>query len=742
MSEAAPDPKENMGRPAPRIDGQLKVTGQAKYGSDFQVARPAYAYLVTSSIARGTITGFDDSDAKKVPGVLLIMTHENTKVPGEFKFFGSGGESCTAKKPLDSNWINHDGDYVAVVVAETYENAREAAHRFKVHYAPQQPTATMDQPNTEVHEAVKVSPRHKEDPKAGNAEQALEQSEVTLDAEYYTPTQHHNPIELFSTTCIWNGDELTVYEPSQFVVGMKHGLARQLKIKPSQVRYISPFVGGAFGSKGNLTPRTVLIAMAARQLNRPVKLVATRDQGFTIATYRAETRHHLKLGADRDGRLKAYWHEAWEMTSRTDDYVVGGVDSTSAMYQTPNVWTKVWLVKGDRNTPGFMRSPPEVPYMYALEAAMDEIAVKLNMDPVEFRRINDTMVNPTTGAPYTSRSLMKCYDEAARAFGWSNRNPQPGSMREGEWLIGWGCATATYPTQMNPCAARVRLDRQGNLRVQVGAHDVGTGAYTVIGQMAAMMLNQPLERVRVELGDSELPPGPVAGGSITTASACSAVKGACGLIQVKLFQRTGEDAMSGVTPKDLANAFDRFGSNVIEEFHEWVPVDAKPGSAEGLYDGKVGITGGPLKDKTMFAFGAQFVEVRVNMRTREIRVPRVAGAFAAGRIMNPRTARSQLMGGMIWGVSAALHEETEIDKRNARYVNDNLADYLVPVNADIKELEVILVPEVDEKVNPAGVKGLGELGNVGMNAAVANAVYHETGNRIRALPIRIDDFFS
>lgn len=668
------------------------------------------------------------------------MTHENTKVPGEFKFFGNGGESSTSKKPLSGNWIDHDGDYVAVIVAETYENAREAAYRFKVKYDAQQPTATMDQPNTEVHDASKVSAKHK-DPVVGNANEALSQSDVVIDAEYRTPTQHHNPIELYTTTCVWRGNELTVYEPSQFVVGLKHGLARQLNIEPNQVKVISPFVGGAFGSKGSLTPRTCLIAMAARQLNRPVKLVPTRDQCFTIATYRAETRHHVKMGADKQGKLKAYWHEAWEMSSRPDDYVVFGVEATTAMYQTPNIWAKVHIVKGDRNTPGFMRSPPEVPYMFALESAMDEMAVKLNMDPIEFRRINDTKINPVTGAPYTSRSLMKCFDEASAAFGWQKRNPQPLSMRDGEWLIGWGCATSTYPTQVNPCAARVRLDRQGNIRVQVAAHDVGTGAYTVIGQMAAIMLNQPLEKVFVELGQSELPPGPVAGGSITTASACSAVKGACGLIQTKLFRRTGEDAMKDVTPAQLGAAFDVFGSNVIEEYHEWVPVDSKNGDAEALYQGKSTITGGPLQNKTMFAFGAEFVEVRVNSRTREIRVPRLVGAFAAGRIMNPRTARSQLMGGLIWGVSAALHEKTEIDERNARYVNDNIAEYLIPVNADIEDVKVILVPEVDDKVNPAGVKGLGELGNVGTNAAVANAVYHATGKRIRTLPIRIDDFF-
>jgi xanthine dehydrogenase YagR molybdenum-binding subunit len=741
MSEAVPAPKENMGQPAPRIDGRAKVTGQAKYASDFQVPRPAYACLVTSSIARGSITGIDESEARKVPGVLLIMTHENTKVPGEFSFFAKGGEAMTVKKPLDGNRVYYSGDYVALAVAETFESAREAAQRLKVSYEAEQPTATMDQPGTELREAAKVSSRH-HDPQAGNAEEALSQSEVSLDAEYYTPTQHHNPIELFTTTCAWDGDRLTVYEPSQFVYGMKFGLARELNIDPEKITAVSPFVGGAFGSKGSITPRTVLVAMAAKQLNRPVKLVPTRDQGFTIATYRAETKHHIKLGADRSGKLRAFSHEAWEMTSRTDDYVVGGVTATSAMYQTPNVRTKVWVVKGDRNTPGFMRSPPEVPYMFALESAMDEMAIKLNMDPVEFRRINDTMVNPTTGAPYTSRSLMKCYDEASKAFGWEGRNPQTSSMRDGDWLVGWGCATATYPTQLNPCAARVRMDRQGNVRVQVAAHEIGNGAYTVIGQMAAEMLNQPLEKVSVELGKSDLPPGPVAGGSVTTASACSAVKGACALIQMKLFQRTGDDAMRGITPEELAAAFGRIGSNAIEEFHEWTPPGAKPGAAQALFEGKVQISGGPEKDRTMFAFGAEFVEVRINVRTREIRVPRLVGAFAAGRIMNPRTARSQLMGGMIWGVSAALHEATEIDERYARYVNNDLASYLVPVNADIREVKIILVPEVDGKVNPAGVKGLGELGNVGTNAAVANAVYHATGKRIRALPIRIDGFFA
>ncbi len=738
MTVAAPEPKENMGLPLPRIDARAKVTGEAKYASDFAVQRPGFAYLVTSSIARGKITAFDDSEVRAMPGILLVMTHENTTIPGKFTFMGAGGSGSTTAKPLSSPTVLHDGDIVAMIVAESYELAREAAHRLKVSYEAQTPAATLESAGVEFRVAADISPIHK-DPSLGDAAKAYAAAELKIDAEYRTPTQHHNPIELFATTCVWNGDELTVYEPSQWVIGMKHGLAAQLDIKPEQVKVISPYVGGAFGSKGGITQRTSLVALAARRLNRPVKLVVTRDQGFTTTTYRAETKHHVKMAADASGKLTAYSHEAWEMTSRTDDYVVGGNTNTVAMYACPNIWTKVHVVKGDRNTPGFMRSPPEVPYMFALECAMDELAERVKMDPVEFRRVNETRVNPVNGAPYTSRSLLQCYEQASKAFGWEKRNARPGSMRDGDWLIGWGCATATYPTLHNPVAVRVRLDDRGNIRVQCAAHDVGTGAYTVIGQFAAEWLGQPIEKVRVELGNSELPPGPVAGGSVTTASVCSAVQNACILIQTKLMKRFGRTAMQNISAADLQSAFQGFGASSIEEYVEWAQKDARPGAIRGLEEGKVGISGGPTDERTMFAFGAEFIEIRIHPRTREIRVPRMVGAFAAGRIVNPRTARSQLMGGLIWGVSSALHEATEIDERNARYVNDNIAEYLVPVNADVQHVEVILVPEIDTEINPAGVKGLGELGNVGTNAAVANAVYHATGKRHRELPIRIEN---
>jgi xanthine dehydrogenase YagR molybdenum-binding subunit len=736
--DAAMQPKENMGAPAPRLDGVPKVTGQALFAADFPIPRLTHAYLVTSAIAKGRLLSFDDSEAAKMPGVLLILSQANTKVPGEFKFIGLGGRAMSGLKPLSSDEVLYGGQIIGMVVAETVEQAREAAYHIKVKYEIEQPISTLDSPGVQIIEAENAGTHYK-NISAGNPTEAFQSADVQLDEEYRTPIQHHNPIELFSTTCLWNGDKLTVYEPSQWVIGLKHGLAAQLSMDPDKIEVWAPFTGGAFGSKATVTPRTSLVAIAAQRLNRPVRLVVSREQGYTTATYRAETKQRVRLAANRDGKLTSYLHDGWEMTSIPDNYVVGGTTETTAMYACPNIEATVYVVKGNRNTPGFMRSPPEVPYMFALESAMDELAEKLGLDPVEFRRRNDTNVNPVNGAPYTSRSLVECYEQAARAFGWEKRNPRPRSMQSGEWLIGWGCATACYPTQMNPAAVRIRFDQNGAILVQSAAQDIGTGAYTVIGQQAAEWLGQPLRNVRVQLGFSELPPGPVAGGSVTTASVCSAVELTARKIQQKLFNREGRDLMQGLPPQELAAAFARFGAPVIEETAVYTPEGAKASATTRLYQGDVGITGGVTKTATMFALGAEFVEVMIHKRTKELRVPRLVGAFAAGRIMNTRTAHSQLMGGMIWGMSSALLEATEIDTRSARYMNHNLAEYLIPVNADIEQVEVILVPEIDNKVNPAGVKGIGELANVGTNAAVANAVYHATGKRLRRLPIRIDD---
>ncbi len=756
MSAAAPQPLANMGAPESRMDGRAKVTGEARYPSDMPLSNPAFAYLITSAIAKGRINAIDQLRARAVPGVIEIFTHENTGDLKEVKFASGGAGASTSIQQLGPE-IFHDGQIIAMIVADTFEAAREAAYALNVSYTPAPAAATLDSPGVEIQDVSELPSNSKELPNVGNTDAALQTADVVVDTQYGTPTQHHTPIELFTTTCVWNGDQLTVHEPSQFMYGLKNNLARKLDVAPEQVRAISHYVGGAFGSKAQLTPRTGLVAFAARKLNRPVKLVATRDQGFTIATYRAETRHRIRLGARRDGKLVGYVHEGFEITSRPDPYFVAGVEDAARLYAYGAVKTKVNIVHADRNTPGFMRSPPVVPYIYAIETAMDELAVKLGMDPVEFRRVNDTTTDPISGKPYSSRSLMQCYDQAKAAFGWAGRVPQPGSMHDGDWLVGWGCATAVYPTHLGAATARVRLLANGDVRVQTASHDLGTGAYTVIGQMAAERLGVPFSAVQTELGDSELPPAPVAGGSNTTASCCSAVIKACDAIRAKLFHAAvtaNEGPLTGrqvseLTLRDrkvasdaaeepLAETFKRLGVGAIEEYAEFSPPGAPPDSIASLYAGKPTLTGGSHGKKLMYALGAEFVEVRVHKDTCEIRVPRAVGAFAAGHIVNTRTTHSQLMGGMIWGISSALHEATEIDPVRGRYVNDNLADYLVPVNADVQTVDVILVPEVDPDVNPAGVKGLGELANVGTAAAVSNAVYHATGRRIRQLPIRLE----
>jgi xanthine dehydrogenase YagR molybdenum-binding subunit len=766
VPESPADPSRSeggiWGKAVPRLDGRMKVTGAACYPSDTPLDNAAFAYLVTSTIARGRIKSIYLDEAKKVHGLLDILTYENVKGKiRSVRMFSGGGYASTTIMPMNSPKIWHEGQIVAVVVAESYEAAREAALRVRVEYTPRKPKSGFDEARPQPR--ALTNPLKRADPATGDFDKAFAEASVKVEAYYSTPTQHHNAIELYTTTCAWSGDHLTIYEPSQFVHGLKNGVAKQLGIKPEKVRVISTFVGGAFGGKAALTPRTAFIAVAAQRLNRPVKLVATRKQGYTVSSYRAETQHLVKLGADSDGKLTALSHEGWEVSSRPDNYKVAGTDTTSALYACPNIFTKVHIVHADRNTPGFMRSPAEVPYNFALESAMDELAVALNLDPVELRRINETPVNPVTKAPYSSRSLMACYAEASKAFGWSRRNPVPGSMEEGDWLIGWGCATACYPSNVAPAEAKVTLAPNGSVRVHTAGHDLGTGAYTAIALTAAEFLGVPLDSVRVELGDSTLPPAPVAGGSNATASICNAVAKACQDLRVRL--ATGATASNGplggldpnairftdgvlhgpdgqVEPLQAASA--RLGFGPVEAHSKYMPEIASStvklvGNAllgKGI---PVMTSGSSAGDHIQYAFGAEFVEVRVHKRTREIRAPRLVGAFAAGRIVSPTTARSQLLGGLIWGVSSALHEATEIDKRFARYVNDDLAEYLIPVNADVGDVEVIFVPEEDRSVNALGIKGLGELGNVGTNAAVANAVYHATGRRIRDLPIRIEN---
>lgn len=711
-------PNGIIGREYARIDGVAKVTGEARYGADGAPSNTIHACVAVASIARGRIRKIDSHLAANMPGVLDILTHENigNEIKGDKHMIG-GGYMATALAPLRSNRIYFAGQIVAVVTAETFEEAKAAAQALEIDYVPKRASATLHSKGTKEVEAKGLG---EPEISTGNFEEAFAASPFTVDAQYETPAQVHNPMELFQTTCHWRDDQLTVWESSQSVRGYQHGLAQQLGIKAKNIRIISPFIGGAFGSRGELAQYTALIACAAKRLGRPVKFVASRQQCFTLRTFRAETRHHVRVSADSSGHLTALSHDSWELTSRIDQFAVIGSDSTARLYACPNVRTKVRNLQADRQTPGFMRAPPETPYLFAMESAMDELAYKLNIDPVELRRRNDTCIDSVSQNPYTSRSLLRCLDAGAEAFGWAQRDPTARSMRDGDDFVGWGFATAFYPAMIGPADARVTLTPELRAIVEIGTHEIGTGIRTVVAQTAADILGLGVNAVEVHIGDSTLPAAPLSAGSNSTASVCTVVAQACTHLRSRW--------KPGSTPK----------KNIVAKATN-NPHGAPPLIGPALIRrGKALMKGGSmLKDRLQFSFGAQFVEVRIDRWTGQIRVPRVVGAFAAGRIMNPKTARSQLAGGQIWGLSAALFESADLDERIGRYVNDNLAEYHVPTNADVVNVTTLMLDEEDTQVNPLGIKGVGELGTTGMNAAVANAVYHATGIRCRKLPIRV-----
>ena len=720
-----------VGPPIPRYDAREKVTGQAPYAGDIAPAAAVYAYAIAANVARGRITRMDVSDAKRVPGVMRIYDHLSMRgriKPLPFFNFTPGAYSATSLIAMSGPDIGHSGQMIGLVVAESYEAAREAANRVRVDVRETRPTATFGDPGLTTRPLNALRPSWT-DPVLGNEKSAFAAAPLKVEEAYATSPQHQNPMELYSTTCVWSGDRLTIHEPSAAVNMLKHGVAVQLGMAPDMIQVVSPYLGGMFGSKVTVTPRTAVIALAAKDLGRPVKCVTTRAQGFTNAMNRAETRHRVRLSCGTDGKLASYGHHGTELTSRIDMWAVNGTGTAALMYAWPAIDTKVWMAQADRNSTGFMRAPAEVPYAFALEVAMDELAEKAGIDPVAFRRTNDAQTSTFEPKAFTSRSLIQCMDRGAAAFGWDRRDPRPGSMRDGDWRIGYGMAMAYYPAGMMATAIRLRVEPEGRAVVQLSAHDVGTGTYTVLAAHAAQELGLEVGDVRVELGNTRLPPGAFVGGSTGTATYCNALAQACSNLRVRLGVAPGASVMSRMT-----------GGGAVEEHLEWVPPGADAAKAiSGNRVGFPGFAGGADGKKLRFAFGAQFVEVRVHDRTREIRVPRIVGTFAAGRIMNARTARSQLMGGLIWGISSALHEATEIDRRKAKYTNDNFAEYLIPVNADVPSVEVILVPEEDTEVNALGIKGVAELGGVGVDAAISNAVYHATGIRVRNLPIRIEN---
>ena len=705
----------SVGAPMDRVDGRLKVTGGARYSAEFPAANMAHAVIVQSSVASGRIASIDTSAAEQAAGVLRVMTHKNTE---KLKGKGQGMLVTKALSLMQDDRVMYNGQPIALVIADTLERATDAAALVKVKYTTNKPTLDMEKAKRSGY-APAPGMGGNPDSKKGDTTKGLAAADVRIDARYSTPIENHNPMEPHATTAVWEGDKLTVYDATQYVMGDRDVLAGTIGVDPANVRIVSYFVGGGFGCKGLMWSHVPLAAMAARAVNRPVKLVLSRKQMFGPVGGRPQTSQHVQLGARRDGTLTAVKHDSTSHTSRYEDYVEPCANVTRMLYESPNIETTHRLVKLDLGAPTFQRAPGEAPGTFAIESAMDELALSLGMDPVELRLKNYAEKDPESGREWSSKSLRECYRVGAERFGWSKRSREPGSMRDGNVLVGYGMATATYPTYRLPASAsaRLMLDGSNTVRalVQTASQDLGTGTYTIMTQIAADALGLAPEQVRFELGDSRMPPSPVSGGSMTAASTGSAVFEACTKLRKQLSDQ-------GVTDNASLVAFlGRQPGRTLT-----VTADSTPGAPMG---------GGA---RASHAFGAVFVETRINRELGEIRIPRVVAAYSAGKILNPKTARSQLQGGIIWGIGMALEEETLVDPRTGRYINADLAEYHVPVHADIGQLDVSFVDEVDPYVNPIGVKGVGEIGITGVAAAVANSIYNATGVRVRELPITLD----
>ena len=743
INNQAPNGQALIGQPMSRIDGRLKVTGRATYAYEQQVPRAVYAVLITSAIAKGRIASMDTAAAERSPGVLFVMTHATAMKLPPLQNQKKSPPIGRILQCCQDNVVRYANQPIGLVVAETLEAAAEGAQLVQTRYVAETPHVAIESRASEAYTPEKVGGAG--DPASshrGDMQSGLSQASSRVNAVYATPFEVHNPMEPHATIAVWDApDRLTLYDATQGVFSDRKRVAELFDLKPENVRVISPYLGGGFGSKGPVWSHVILAAMAAKQVNRPVKLEVRRPQMFGMLGFRSETHQTVAMGAKSDGSITALSHETLCATSSFDEFVETSSLTARMLYDAPNNSTTHRVVKSDIGTPSFTRAPGEAPGTYGLEAAMDEMAYELKMDPIEFRLKNYAETDPEKQKPWSSKSLRECYRQGAERFGWSRRPMQPRSMREGNELIGWGMATAVYPTRRSASSASARLNADGTFSVDAGTQDLGTGTYTIMTQIAADSFGVPANRVKFRLGDTILPETPVSGGSQTAASTGSAVYLAAQALREKLIQMAVSDAqspLSGVSSQDVVlesgRMFSRSNAAKGETFqallgrsglpHLEAKADAKPGEEKERY--------------SMYAFGAQFVEVRVDAALGQIRVPRMVGCFGAGRILNAKTARSQLLGGMVWGVSMALYEHAVMDEPRGRWVNNNLAEYHVPVNLDIGKFEALWVDEKDDHVNPLGVKGVGEIGITGAAAAVANAVFHATGVRVRDLPITLD----
>jgi xanthine dehydrogenase YagR molybdenum-binding subunit len=703
-----------IGQPVSRVDGRQKVTGAATYAAEFDQPGQAYGVIVRSTVANGRIASMDSTAAQRASGVLAVLTHRNAPRLAYRPHKGLP-DPATGERlhVLQDDRVNHQGQPIALVIAETLEQANHAATLVRVTYADEAGI-------TDISRVVPIEPTQQKtdqgetrppQTRRGDPERALTTAEVKVEHTYVIPRENHNPIEMHATIAAWDGDRLTLWDKTQWVHNTADEIAAVFSIPEENIRVISPFVGGAFGSGLRTWPHVTLAALGARVTGRPVKVMLSRREMYYAVGYRPHTVQRVALGASRDGRLTAILHEGYQETSRYEEFSEALLNASRLLHSCPNVDTRHRLAPMNVHTPTYMRAPGQASGIFALESAMDELAVALNFDPVELRLRNEPEMDEFKKLPFSSRSTRECYRSAAERFGWNRRSPEPRSMRDGRWLIGWGMATATYPMNYAPATAMARLLPDGTAEVMSASSDMGPGTWTSMTQVAAEALGLPIERVKFTLGDTRLPRAPIHGGSMTMASVGSAVQAAC--------RKVREDAIARGGANDLVDAMRRI-AQPIEAM-----ADVKPGDESRRF--------------SMHAFGAVFVEVAVDPDLGETRVRRIVGAYGAGRIVNPKTSRSQCVGGMIGGIGMALMEHSVVDARNGRVPNANFAEYAVPVHADAPPLmDVIFVEEHDPHVNPLGVKGVGEIAMVGVAPAIASAIFHATGKRIRELPITPD----
>lgn len=727
-----------------RVDGPLKVTGQARYAGEFFAPGLHYGVVVSSAVASGEIERIDLAAAKAVPGVVRIYTHENRPKMACFEsdFQDQVGPPGTPFRPLRDGKIVYSGQPVALVVADSLQTAAFAASLVDITYRtiPHRTDLVVEQAHAYV-PPEKRSGIAPPPPDRGDAAAALAAAPIKVQETYHVAVEHHHPMEPHASTVVWNGGKLTVHDKTQGVQNSQRYVTEIFGLPSDEVQVVSPFVGGAFGSGLRPQYQLFLAVMAALDLKASVRVTLTRDQMFTFS-YRPETIQKVALGADRDGRLQAILHDAVAGTSTFEDHQEVVVNWSGLAYRCENVSFGYRLARLNTYTPADMRAPGATLGMYALEAAMDELAYAADIDPLELRLRNYAEQDANEDKPFTSKELRACYAQGAERFGWSKRSMAPRSMREGRELIGWGMATGVWEALMMKTSARAVLSAQGRLEVATATSDIGTGTYTILAQIAADALGLPIEQVDVRIGDSSLPTSPLEGGSWTAASAGAAVHTACQGVRAQLFQKVRSMEHSPLRNETLERVEFKNGRiRAMSDPGRGVEI-AQAMRALGLEELSAEESIAPDKEVqeryAAYAHSAIFAEVRIDEQLGAVRVTRVVNAVAGGRILNLKTARSQILGGIVFGQGMALLEQSEMDHRIGRFMNHNLAEYHIPVNADVHELEVIFVEEQDDKVSPLGVKGLGEIGIVGTAAAIANAVFHATGKRVRDLPITLD----